>query len=488
MDGRVLRVRKTDSGRKGNLFAVVMAGGKGTRFWPLSREALPKQFLKLVGKRTLLQDTIHRLQGEVDPANMLVLITEAQKNIVQWQAAEICGDANVNTIVEPEGRNTAPAIALAAYKIHKKRKDAMMLVLPSDHYISDGALFIDALRRALPVAAGGSIVTFGIEPTRPETGFGYMKTGKKLSDGAFKVARFVEKPDLKTARTYLREGTYYWNSGIFLFRAGDMIEEFRRYMPEMHNAFNSIHRKLNTGKEGEALGKIYPTLEEESIDYGIMEKSRKAAMVVAGFPWSDIGSWSALDEVMEKNRDGNVLMGNMVGVDCKDSIFFTGDKLVAAIGLEGMVVVDTADATLITPKDKVQRVKDLVAKLKLEGKEEYLAPSFEDRPWGYFSVLEQGMTHKIKHIFIKPRARLSVQMHNHRSEHWIVVSGTARVLRGEETFFVHQNESTFIPATVKHSLENPGKIPLRIIEIQSGEYLGEDDIIRFDDIYKRDTV
>jgi mannose-1-phosphate guanylyltransferase/mannose-6-phosphate isomerase len=470
---------------KKNLYAVIIAGGKGTRFWPLSREAFPKQFLKLIGERTLLQETIQRLKGEVSPSNTLIVTTKDQKDIVDWQLKELLGD--VNCVVEPEGKNTAPAIALAAFKLFKKRQDALMLVLPSDHFVSDRDLFNQTLHKAIPFAEKGNIVTFGIKPARPETGYGYIKTGRRLSKDTFKVSAFVEKPDAKTAKAYIKEGSYYWNSGIFLFRAKDMLDEIKKYMPDMYNTFTSIVKALNTKKEDEALKSIYRNLRDESIDYGIMEKSKKIVMTVADFPWSDLGSWSSLDEVMDKDEDGNVLIGNVVGIDCKDSIIFANKRLVAAIGLKNMVVVDTADATLITPKDKVQQVKQLVSKLKEEGKEEYLAPKIEERPWGYFSVLEKGPSHQIKHIYLKPKARLSLQMHNHRSEHWIVVSGTAKVQRGEEVFFVHTNESTFIPPTVKHRLENPGIIPLRIVEIQSGEYLGEDDIIRFDDVYGRRT-
>jgi mannose-1-phosphate guanylyltransferase/mannose-6-phosphate isomerase len=470
-------------GLKKNLYAVIMAGGKGTRFWPLSRETFPKQFLKLVGEGTLLQNTISRLKGEVAHSNILVVTTGSQRDIVAWQLRDALGD--VNCVVEPEGRNTAPAIALAAFKLQRKRPDALMLVLPSDHYVGDTPLFHATLRKAIPVAEKGSLVTFGVRPRRPETGYGYIKTGKRVADGVFGVSRFVEKPDLKTARSYLKDGSYFWNSGIFLFRARDMIAEIRKFMPEMHRAFSGISSAFNTAGEDEALRSIYPGLRDESVDYGIMEKSKKVAMVASEFPWSDIGSWGALDDVLDRDGAGNVTMGNVVELDCRNSIFFTGDRLVAAIGLEGAVVVDTADATLIVPKDRVQQVKELVGRLKRDGKEEYLAPKVEERPWGYFSVLEKGPSHQIKHICLKPKARLSLQMHNHRSEHWIVVSGTARVQRGEEVFFVHKNESTFIPATVKHRLENPGLIPLKIVEIQSGEYLREDDIIRFDDAYGR---
>jgi mannose-1-phosphate guanylyltransferase/mannose-6-phosphate isomerase len=468
-----------------NHYAVIMAGGKGTRFWPLSRETFPKQFLKIVGERTLIQETIHRLYGEVKTSNILIVTTKGQSDIVKWQLMEVLED--VKCVIEPEGRNTAAAIALAAYKLHKENPKAVMLILPSDHYISDTEAFRAAIRQAAVAAESGSIVTFGIRPTRPETGYGYIKVGRKLSGGIFVVQKFVEKPAARTAKSFIKEGTYYWNSGMFMFQASVIIDEFKRYMPEMHEAFESITPALNTQKEDEALVGIYGSLESVSIDYGVMEKSKKVTMLASTFPWSDIGSWSALDEVLNRDAKGNISLGNVVGIDCKDSIFFGGGRLIAALGLKDMVVVDTADATLITPKEKVQKVKDLVGRLKDEGKEEYLSPKVEDRPWGYFSVLEKGPNHQIKHIYLKPKARISLQKHNHRSEHWIVVAGTAKVQKGKEIFFVNKNESTFIPATVMHRLENQGTVPLRIIEIQSGEYLGEDDIIRFDDSYGRET-
>lgn len=475
----------TKHGINKDLYAVIMAGGKGTRFWPLSRETFPKQFLKIVGERTLIQETIHRVYGEVKPSNILIVTTTGQSDIVKWQLMEILDD--VKCVIEPEGKNTAAAIALAAFKLHKKNPRALMLVLPSDHYITDTEGFRATVRRAAEEAQKGNIVTFGIKPARPETGYGYIKAGSRLRGGVARVQKFVEKPTLRTAKSFIKEGSYYWNSGMFIFKASVIIEELKKYMPGMYEAFSGIRAALNTKKEDAALAGMYGSLESVSIDYGIMEKSKKVVMVEAGFPWSDIGSWSALDEVLDRDSDGNISLGNVVGIDCSNSIFFGGGRLIAAIGLKDMVVVDTSDATLIAPKDKVQKVKDLVVRLKAEGKEEYLSPKVEDRPWGWFSVLEKGPNHQIKHIYLKPKAKLSLQMHNHRSEHWIVVAGTAKVTKGEETFFVHRNESTFIPATVMHRLENTGLVPLRIIEIQSGEYLGEDDIIRSDDLYGRKT-
>jgi len=466
-----------------NLYAVIIAGGKGTRFWPLSRESFPKQFLRLVGERTLLQDTIHRLEGKVTPSNIMVVTTKGQKNIVEWQLKDALGA--VNCIVEPEGKNTAPAVALAAFKLYKKSKEASMLVLPSDHYIGDPDAFISAVQEAIHIAGTGKIVTFGIKPSRPETGYGYIKAGRKIKGNAFLVERFVEKPNRETAKEFLKEGSYYWNAGIFLFRVKDIIGEFKTYMPDIYNAFSRASKSFGTDREEEAIAEAYKSIQEESIDYGVMEKSKKMAVVCADFKWSDIGSWSALDEVLERTPESNVVYGNIVELDCHNSILFGGERLIAAIGLDGIVVVDTKDATLIVPKDKVQQVKDLVARLKSLGKDEYLTPKVEERPWGYFSVLERGPQYQIKHICLKPKARLSLQMHNHRSEHWIVVSGVAKVQRGEEVFLVHKNESTYIPACTKHRLENPGMIPLKIIEIQSGEHLSEDDIIRFEDVYGR---
>lgn len=468
-----------------HLYPVVMAGGKGTRFWPLSREKFPKQYLKLAGERSLLQDTLMRLGVIAKRGSVHIVTTEAQKDIVDWQAREVMGE--FSTVVEPEGKNTAPAIALMAFKLYKKDKDALLLVLPSDHFIRDVPPFEDAVARAARLAAKGRIVTFGITPTRPETGFGYIKAGRSLGDGSYNVSRFVEKPDIKTAKSYLKQGGFYWNSGMFLFRAKDMIEELKRYMPATFKAFDGIRKNFNGKTEEKALKAAYASVDEESIDYGIMEKTKRVAVIKTDFHWSDIGSWNALEEVVDADRHGNVMEGNVINLDCMDSIFYTDNKLLGAVGLKGMVVVNTTDATLIIPRDRVQEVKDLVTELKLKGKDEYLAPRLEERPWGYFEVLERGPSYQIKHIYLKPGARLSLQMHNHRSEHWIVVSGSATVTRGEETFIVHQNESTFIPATERHRLENKGKIPLRIIEIQSGEYLGEDDIIRFDDVYGRKT-
>ena len=468
---------------KKNLFAVIMAGGKGTRFWPLSRETFPKQFLRIVGDRTLLQSTIHRLEGEIPPENFMIITTGQHSDIVQWQTKDSL--ASACAVIEPEGKNTAPAIALAAFKIRKRKRDGLMLVLPSDHFIKDAESFKKTIRQAVPVAREGKLVTFGIVPVRPETGYGYINAGRSLKKGVYQVKRFVEKPDLKKAAEFVKDGSYFWNSGIFLFRARDIINEFKKYMPELHAAFSKAEKALNTMEEREALKRVYAALKSESIDYGIMENSKRVAVVKADFGWSDIGSWNALDQVLEKDESNNVVLGNVVKMDTKGSIIVSSGRLIAAIGMRDTVIVDTSDATLICPKDRVQEVKTLVEILKKEGKEEYLLPKIEERPWGHFFVLEKGPTYQIKHICLKPKARLSLQMHNHRSEHWIVVSGLAKVQKGDEAFNVHKNESTFIPATVKHRLENPGLIPLKIIEIQSGEHLGEDDIIRFDDVYGR---
>jgi mannose-1-phosphate guanylyltransferase/mannose-6-phosphate isomerase len=466
-----------------NLYAVIMAGGKGTRFWPLSRETFPKQFLRLVGDKTLLQNTIHRLEGEIPPENFMIITTGPHSELVLWQTKDSLASGCV--VVEPEGKNTAPAVALAAFKIRKLSRDGMMLVLPSDHFIKDPETFRNTIRQGISAVKDGSLVTFGIVPVRPETGYGYIKAGRALRKGVYKVQKFVEKPDLKKAIEFLQDGKYYWNSGIFLLRAQDIIDEFKKYMPELHAAFSRAEKALNTPEEGEALKKVYHTLKGESIDYGIMERSKRVAVVKGDFGWSDIGSWNALDQVMEKDDCQNVVVGNVVKMDTHGSIIFSSGRLIATIGMKDTVIVDTSDATLICPKDRVQEVKGMVEKLKKEGKDDYLLPKVEERPWGYFFVLEKGPTYQIKHICLKPKARLSLQMHNHRSEHWIVVSGIARVQRGEDVFNVYKNESTFIPATVKHRLENPGMIPLKIVEIQSGEHLGEDDIIRFEDVYGR---
>ncbi len=466
-----------------NLHAVIMAGGKGTRFWPLSRETFPKQFLKIIGEKTLLESTIERLHGVAQPENMMIITTSNQSELVRWQTKETISPDCV--IVEPEGRNTAPAIALAAFRIRKENKDALMLVLPSDHHITRLAAFEAAISEAVAGAAAGNLVTFGIVPDRPETGYGYIKSGKTVRKNLFRVESFVEKPDARHARVFLKDKSYLWNSGIFVFKAQTMINELKKYMPDLYKAFSGIEKQLGTDQESAALKNVYSRIKADSIDYGVLEKSKKVFVVRSDFGWSDVGSWSALGEIVKKDQAGNVVLGNSVNMDAEGSIVFSSGRLIASIGLRDMVVVDTSDATLICPRQRVQEVKNLVEKLKETGKQEYLLPKTEERPWGHFAVLEKGPGYQIKHICLKPKARLSLQMHNHRSEHWIVVSGIAKVQKGEEVFYINKNESTYIPTTVKHRLENPGMIPLKIIEIQSGEHLGEDDIIRFDDIYGR---
>ncbi|MDA8387515.1 MAG: mannose-1-phosphate guanylyltransferase/mannose-6-phosphate isomerase [Nitrospiraceae bacterium] len=476
---------KEKNGKNRHLHAVIMAGGRGTRFWPVSRETFPKQFLRIFGEKTLLQGTIDRLDGELPPDNFTVVTTVNQAELVRWQTRDVIPAQNV--ITEPMGRNTAPAIALAAFKKRKADKNALLLVLPSDHYVRDTAAFISAIRAAVPFAEAGKLVTFGIVPTRPETGYGYIKAGKARGKGVFRVERFVEKPGIEKAREFVTEGSYLWNSGIFLFSARTVIEEIKKHMPALYKAFAGIEKHLGTAREQKAIEDAYGLIEEDSIDYGVLEKSKRVCVVRSDFGWSDIGSWNALEDVTGADHGGNVVLGNSVNIEPEGSIIFSSGRLLATIGLRGMAVVDTHDATLICPRDRVQEVKKLVEKLKQEGKGEYLLPSVEERPWGHFSLLEKGPGYQIKHICLKPKARLSLQMHNHRSEHWIVVSGMAKVQRGDEIFRVNKNESTYIPVAVKHRLENPGLIPLKIIEIQSGEYLGEDDIIRFDDVYGRET-
>lgn len=479
-------MKKKPSGKKRNLYAVIMAGGKGTRFWPLSRENFPKQFLRITGEKSLLQHTVERLEGLIDPKNFLVITAGKQQELVRWQTGGTLPPSAI--VAEPEGKNTAPAIALAAFRIFKKDKDAIMLVMPSDHHIKNPEAFLDTINKAVPSAADGALVTFGIVPTRPETGYGYIQAGKKMPGGVSKVERFIEKPDRKKAEALIEKGSVYWNSGIFMFSAKAILSELKTHMPALYNSFTKIEKTLGTPKEADALAALYKKLEPESIDYGVMERSGKVVVLSADFGWSDIGSWNALEEILEKDESGNVVCGNALAVASKGSILMSSGRLIATLGLEDMVVIDTADAILVCPKDRAQDVRKVVDLLKSAGREEYILPRTEERPWGHFSVLEKGPSYQIKHIYLKPKARLSLQAHHHRSEHWIVVSGTAKVTRGDEVFYVHKNESTYIAPTEKHRLENPGLIPLKIIEIQSGEHLGEEDIIRFDDIYGRNTV
>lgn len=467
-----------------SLYAVILAGGSGTRFWPLSRQEYPKQLLKIIGKDSLLEGTIARVGNIIPPENVFIVTTTAQVD-----AMRNINIAGANVIVEPASRNTAPAIAIAAVRLLSLNPDSIMLVLPADHFIRDQKAFEEALRASADIARDGYLVTLGIKPSRPETGYGYIKAGFKVQgskDGldAYTVERFVEKPDTETARRYVDDGNYFWNSGIFCFRAMDIIDEIKNYQPEVYSAIVEAS-SFEHSNVSPLTAHVYEKLPSISIDYAVMERTERAVVIPVDMGWSDVGSWSALDEVMEKDDAGNILRGNVIELDCRNSTIVGNERVIATIGLEGVIVADTPDAVLICPKDRCQDVKMIVDRLKERNAEECIIHRTVERPWGSYTVLESGERYKIKRVMLKSGAKLSLQMHHHRSEHWIVVSGTARVTVGEKTYSVHPNESTYVPVSTKHRLENPGKIPLQIIEIQNGDYLGEDDIVRFDDEYGR---
>jgi len=478
-----------------DVYAVILAGGSGTRFWPLSRETRPKQMLQIVGEDSLLRETIKRIHGFIPGKNIWIVTTEDKAQDIRFHIDPLGPLAKeIQFINEPLGRNTAPAVGLAALYLDHLSPESIMVVLPSDHAIPDPEKFLKDLKLAVQGAQGGSLVTFGIKPIRPETGYGYIKVRSKVrSKGLLKVDRFFEKPDLKTAKRYMSHGGYFWNSGIFVFKTSQILAEIRTHLPSLYGTLKKIEAILFEPDKLDKLKKpdkpelvtLYSRLKPISIDYGIMERCPKILMVPAKFRWSDLGSWAALDEVIEKDKAGNILRGNTINVGSENSTVFAGDRLVATIGLKDMVVVDTPDATLVTPKDRVQEVRKIVETLKQGDREEHLIHKTVERPWGSYTVLEKGDRYKIKRVVLKPKAKLSLQLHRRRSEHWVVVSGVARVTREGETYLAYTNESTYIPIDTKHRLENPEDVPLQIIEVQNGEYLEEDDIERFADDYGR---
>ncbi len=477
---------------RADVYAVILAGGSGTRFWPLSRETHPKQMLQIVGEDSLLRETIKRIHGFIPGKNIWIVTTEDKAQDIRFHIDSLGSVAKeIQFINEPLGRNTAPAVGLAALYLNQISPESIMVVLPSDHAIPDAEKFLRDLKLAVQGAKEDSLVTFGIKPIRPETGYGYIKVRPKMkSRSLLKVERFLEKPDLKMAKRYLSHGGYFWNSGIFVFKASKILSELQKFIPSLHKTLLSIPPSAIPAspaptKGGASWSEQYAALESISIDYAIMERSRDIWMVPAKFRWSDLGSWAALDEVIKKDKTGNILKGNTINIGSQNSTVFAGDRLVATIGLKDMVVVDTPDATLVTPKEKVQEVRKIVETLKQGNREEHLIHKTVERPWGSYTVLEKGDRYKIKRVVLKPKAKLSLQLHRKRSEHWVVVSGVARVTREGETYLAYTNESTYIPVNTKHRLENPEEVPLQIIEVQNGEYLEEDDIERFADDYGR---
>ncbi|SEA48420.1 mannose-1-phosphate guanylyltransferase/mannose-6-phosphate isomerase [Microbulbifer marinus] len=467
------------------MIPVILCGGTGSRLWPLSREAYPKQFLPLAGSETMLQATALRLDGLAQLQAPILVCNEEHRFAAAEQLQEI-GRAAQSILLEPCARNTAPAIALAALAALEGGEDPLLLVLPADHAVADVAAFRAAVTRAADLAAQGNLVTFGIVPTRAETGYGYIRRGEQLEEGSWKVAQFVEKPDAVTAESYLASGDYSWNSGMFLFRASRYIEELGHHRADIldacRNAYAGAARDLDfTRMDADA----FAACADESVDYAVMENTESAAVVPMDAGWSDVGSWSALWELAERDGDDNLLHGDVLAEDSEGCLVRADNRLVGLLGVRDLVVVDTDDAVLIADKQRVQEVKKLVQRLKHSERSEAQRHRKVYRPWGYYDSIDAGPRFQVKRIVVKPGKQLSLQMHHHRAEHWVVVRGTAKVTRGDEELLVTENQSTYIPLGVTHRLENPGTIPLELIEVQSGSYLGEDDIIRFDDDYGR---
>lgn len=467
------------------LFPIIMAGGSGSRLWPLSRQLNPKQFLPLADADfSMLQATIQRLDGL--GAELPRLICNEQHRFLAAEQLRLLGLDKAGILLEPVGRNTAPAIALAALQACSEAEDPILLVLAADHLIKDVEAFQCCIQTALPLAQDGKLVTFGIVPTHAETGYGYIEQGIDVGIGGFKVSRFVEKPDLVTAQEYLANGSYFWNSGMFMFRASRYLEELETYRPDILAACRAAlaggSQDLHFTRVDEAAFAACP---DDSVDYAVMEKTADAVMVPLDAGWSDIGSWTALWDVSDKDQQGNVFKGDVLNQQSRNTYVHADSRLVATVGLDDLVIVETKDAVLVAHKNHVQDVKKIVEQLKNGSRTEHINHREVYRPWGVYDSVDNGHRYQVKRITVKPGAKLSVQMHHHRAEHWIVVSGTARVTNGEKTYLVCENESTYIPIGQIHALENPGVIPLELIEVQSGSYLGEDDIVRFEDKYGR---
>ncbi|HLP97540.1 MAG TPA: mannose-1-phosphate guanylyltransferase/mannose-6-phosphate isomerase [Sideroxyarcus sp.] len=465
-----------------DVHAVILAGGSGSRLWPLSRQHLPKQFLVLAGEASLLQTTIDRLSPTIDANSVLIVTQEAHAKGEAYHAL-----LPYQSLYEPVGRNTAPAIALAAAYLMANGDDPVMVVLPADHIIKDEISFRAHLDIAIQAAQNGKLVTFGIQPTRPDTGFGYIKAHRGNDAQVYEVERFTEKPDLSTAERFLAEGDYFWNSGMFVWRASVILAEMQRYLPAVYQLVQTILAESRAGADfQQAVEKHFTAMPSISIDYGVLEKSDRVSLIPCDIGWNDVGSWQAVHEISAQDEQGNALQGNVIAVDCKNSLIRAEKRLVAAIGVEDLCVIETADAVLISKNDQTQRVREVVDALHEKGATEHIYHVKVNRPWGSYTVLEEDPEgFKLKRIEVAPGARLSLQSHAHRSEHWVVVSGTATVTNGEEVITVHKNQSTYIPMGTKHRLENRGDEPLHIVEIQVGEYLGEDDIKRYEDNYGR---
>jgi len=464
---------------------VILSGGSGTRLWPLSRKQYPKQYLALASDNTMLQETILRLKGLDDLADPIIVCNADHRFLVAEQCQQI-GIKNPTILLEPVGRNTAPAIAAAALQSLKDSDGSMLLVLSADHVIQDVDAFHEAINIAIQQAQSGKLTTFGIVPTNANTGYGYIKSSKENSNGAHKVEEFVEKPDLKTAQTYLEQGNYLWNSGMFMFKADVLIEELTTHSSDIVNSVNNAINNATQDLDFIRLDKqAFESSPSDSIDYALMEKSDNVVVVPLDAQWNDIGAWPALYDICNKDANGNVIKGDVIIQDTTNTYINADHHMVVAIGVDNLIMIDTPDATFIATQDKAQEIKGIVESLQASGRCESGAHRKVYRPWGWYDSIESGEHFQVKRLYVKPGAKLSLQMHHKRAEHWVVVSGTATVTNGEQIFNLNKGESTYIPLGITHALENQTNKPLEIIEVQSGTYLGEDDIIRFEDMYGR---
>jgi mannose-1-phosphate guanylyltransferase/mannose-6-phosphate isomerase len=462
------------------IYGIILAGGWGTRFWPLSRSQYPKQVLRLLGSESMLQSTVERLLPRIPPERLAVVTNVDQAGLIH-QELQRQGWEEISIWIEPQGKNTAAAVGLAAVYLGEEADAAVMAVFPADHFIRDQASLLQALNQGAAWAQAGYLVTFGIPPTRPEIGYGYIKQGSPLDDqgSAFRAARFTEKPHLARAQEFLDDGGYYWNSGIFLFRRGVLLEAFSRYLPDLYRELARLLVKENRPP----LTEVYQRIPSISLDHGILEKAENVAVVPVEMGWNDVGTWEALHELFPPDARGNVVLGRVLDQGSRDSIFYAQNRLVATIGLDRAIVVDTPDATLVCPRDRAQEVKDLVTELHRQQLVESVQHTTVERPWGRYLVMDEGPGFKVKRIVVDPGKKLSLQVHQRRAEHWVVVSGTARVSVGPEVKLVAANQSVYIPAKTPHRLENPTVEPIQLIEVQTGDYLEEDDILRLDDDY-----
>lgn len=469
------------------LIPVILSGGVGSRLWPLSREYYPKQFLNLANENSLLQNTLQRLEGLPALHSPLIVCNEHHRFLAAEQLRQLA-IAHHPIILEPTGRNTAPAAAIAALYALKQDKNALLLLLPADHVIQDKALFQTAIQTGIPLAQAQQLVTFGIVPTRAETGYGYIKAAESYTDhDAFKIEEFVEKPDANTAQQYVKSGDYYWNSGMFLFSAVHYLAELQHYAPAIYQACTTALAQAETDQDFLRLNKeSFLSCPSDSIDYAVMEHTQTGAVIPLDAGWSDVGAWSSLWEISEQDEQGNVLIGDTFQENTISCYVRAENRFVATLGLKDTIVVETADAVLVADKNQVQAVKNIVNQLKQQQRDEADLHQKVHRPWGSYDTICINERFKVKHIIVNVGESLSLQCHYHRSEHWVVVKGTAQITRNDEVFLLTENQSTYIPLGSKHRLENVGRFPLEMIEIQSGSYLAEDDIVRFDDVYGRD--